>query len=856
MPSKKEVPTGVQGARGALPVDGALPALREALANFGAAVLEAPPGAGKTTRVPLALLDLVPPGERVVVLEPRRLAAVSAARWMARSLGEEEGETVGYAIRFDRRVSQATRVEVVTEGILTRRLQADPALEGVGLVCFDEFHERSIHTDLALALCLDARRTIREDLKVLVMSATMECAPVSALLGGAPAVSSRGKAFPVEVRYLGDDRGTPLPVRSARAIELALADTEGDVLAFLPGAGEIRACHRLLQGSREVRERGAALHPLYASLPFEEQERAILPGRERKVVLATNVAETSLTIEGISVVVDSGLARAARHHPATGLDRLVTVPASRASAEQRAGRAGRLGPGACYRLYSRHTFESMTAFAPPEILTADLSGLVLELALWGARDPRSLPWIDPPPEAAYAAARTLLRQLGALDGEGRVTGPGKAMARFPVHPRLARLLLKGLELEIPDLAGDVAALLSERDVLRRDLPPPPTADSDVAERLEALEDFRRGGMHRGGERARLRAADRTSRRLKRQAGGGGGNKAGSRPGPERNLGRLLLAAFPDRLARRREKGGDRFILATGRGARLSRRSAVRGHDLLVAVEVDAGAAGEGTIHLASAVDEETVRFELGERIEHARTVEWDRESGKVVAVDRERIGAVILRDTPFPPSEDEALPVLCRAVRSEPSLLGLDDEVRQVQGRVRLLASLDPSAGWPDLSDGSLLETVEEWLAPSLSGVKTARRIGALKIAPLLLATLTSRQRRQLEEMAPTRIPVPSGRMAVLDYRSGDVPVLAVKLQELFGLADTPTVAGGRARVLLHLLSPAGRPLQVTSDLKGFWDGAYRDVRKEMAGRYPKHPWPDDPWSSEPTGRAKPRRRR
>ena len=483
------------------PVDEALPRLRAALAGGGVAVLTAPPGAGKTTRVPPALLAALPANGRIVMLEPRRLAAVSAARWMARALGEEVGRTVGYAIRFERRVSAATRIEVVTEGILTRRLQADPGLEGVSLVIFDEFHERSLNADLALALCLDARRNLREDLALLVMSATLDAGPVAALLGGATVVDAPGKTFAVDVRYLDGDRDSRpsrVPVLVARAVERALAETEGDVLAFLPGAGEIRACADLLRGSDAAAAGTIALHPLYADLPFEEQERALLPGARRKVVLATSIAETSLTIEGVRTVVDSGLARRVEHHAASGMGRLVTVREARSQADQRAGRAGRTSPGVCYRLFSRQDYEALTAFAPPEVLVADLASLALELAIWGAREPAALPWLDPPPAARLAAARALLVELGALDAAFAPTAAGRAMARLPLHPRLARLVLRAASVGAAALGCNLAALLSGRDVLARgDRRPEPVAgECDLADRIAALEHFRATGQSR------------------------------------------------------------------------------------------------------------------------------------------------------------------------------------------------------------------------------------------------------------------------------------------------------------------------------------------------------------------------
>jgi len=841
------------------PVDAALPRLRAALAAGGLAVLTAPPGAGKTTRVPPALLASLPARGRIVMLEPRRLAAVAAARWMARALGEDVGRTVGYAIRFERRVSAATRIEVVTEGILTRRLQTDPGLEGVALVIFDEFHERSLNADLALALCLDARRNLRDDLALLVMSATMDTGSVAALLGGAPVVAAPGKTFAVELRYLGgagDSRQARIAVPVAQAVERALAETGGDVLAFLPGAGEIRACAELLRGSAAVSGGGIGLHPLYADLPFEDQERALLPGARRRVVLATSIAETSLTIEGVRTVVDSGLARRVEHHAASGMGRLVTVREARSQADQRAGRAGRTAPGVCYRLFSRHEYDALTAFAPPEVLVADLASLALELAIWGAREPASLPWLDPPPAARLAAARDLLTALGALDDAGEPTADGRAMARLPLHPRLARLALRGASTGVASLGCNLAALLSGRDVFARGKrrAEPVAGACDLADRIEALDHFRAtGGVAAGADAAGLRSAARMAHQLEGLLPAAG-RPAASPPAGD-PLGRLLLDAFPDRLARVRDAAGERYLLANGRGARLSPASCVRGNEFIVAVEVDAGTAGEGVVHVASTVAASAVREELAGQIAIERSVAWDDRECRVVGVVRERLGAVVLAERPFAPADEEALPVLVQAVRDEKSaLLPFGDDVRQLQGRVRLLARLFPDDGWPDLADERLYGTPEVWLAPRLAGVRGARDLPRVDLLPAVRELVPPTLRRRLDVLAPTHLAVPSGRRVALDYVPPEGPVLAVKLQELFGLGASPAVAGGKAPVLLHLLSPAGRPVQVTRDLRGFWDGSYRQVRAELRGRYPRHPWPEDPWNAPPTRTTKPRK--
>lgn len=832
-----------------LPIDAVLPELLRTVAGSPNTVLQAPPGAGKTTRVPLALLELPQlAGGRIVMLEPRRLAAVNAAHRMADTLGEQAGETVGYAMRFERRVSRATRIEVVTEGILTRRLQRDPCLEGVSLVIFDEFHERNLTADLALAFCLEAQRVVRPDLKILVMSATLQCAPVAALLGDAPLVISEGRSYPVKNRWLEESGRQPLPVRMAGAVRQALAETDGDILAFLPGAGEIRACHDLLRETLAGTE--TAIHPLYGDLPFADQQRAILPGQRRKVVLATNIAETSLTIEGVRVVVDSGLSRTLRHDSASGMNRLLTVREARSSAEQRAGRAGRLGPGTCYRLFGRHTFNAMTAFPLPEILAADLSSLVLELAAWGARNPADLAWLDPPPEAAVAAARELLCGLGALDRDGRITATGKRMAELPVHPRIARLLLRGEELAVAGPAATIGALLAERDIFHYG--PGETAsrcDCDILERCEALTETGRRDprLQPGAVRAVRRTADQLARLV----------AAGATPSPQSShasddVARLLLAAYPDRVARQREDGSDRYLLANGRGARLSRTSGLGSRPWLLAVQVAAGERQDGLIHQACALDPELVRAECGERITLERRVAWDNTQERIAAWEEETLGALTLSRRQATATDDETMPLLLRLIEDAGlAMLDWSREARRLRGRVRLLCQAFPEEDWPDLGDERLLATLGDWLAPWLHGVRSRRDLAGLDLAAALRALLGRDQARLLEERTPTHVTVPSGSRIEIDYVSGEEPFLAVKLQEMFGCGDTPTIAGGRVKLLLHLLSPARRPVQVTRDLKGFWENGYQEVKRELRGRYPKHPWPDDPWHAAPTARTK-----
>jgi ATP-dependent helicase HrpB len=834
------------------PIDDILPELKAAIRKNPAVVLQAPPGSGKTTRVPLALLDVVPPQQgRILMLEPRRIAAVSAARWMAKTLGEEVGQTLGYSIRFDSRVSKSTRIEVMTEGILTRRILANPDLAGVAMVIFDEFHERSLQADLALALCLDIRRGLREDLKILVMSATLDGGPVSALLDGAAVISSHGRAYPVEERYCGDNADKSTTARMTDVVQGALQETSGDILVFLPGAGEIRAVsNALAETLKDKAMVDISLHPLYGDLPFDQQERAILPASHRKIVLATNIAETSLTIHGVRVVIDSGLTRRLQYDPATGMNRLVTVTVSQAAARQRAGRAGRQSPGICYRLYSQHTFQTLIPFAPPEIALSDLSALVLDLAAWGVKDPATLSWLDPPPSAALRAARDLLQGLGALDAAGSITPAGVAMARLPLHPRLGRLLLKAAELRCPSLGADLAALLSERDIIRHSGSfLHPTGGADLSDRLGLLRQWRqKKNLTGGADPLALRAVDATSQQLRRLMGKtteASGEKTDSM------IPRLLLCAFPDRIAKRREDNGGRYVLRQGRGVRLSAKINQSGSPYIVAPVVDKGEKAEGTVHMAEPLTEEMIRKELAGEIESRRLVVWDKMEGRIIATLEECVGAITLSARQVNPPGEEVALVLCEAIRLKAIKITFSREALQFQARVRLMQQTFPEENWPDLSEETLLAAPEEWLLFRLKGIRSAQQLAALNILAALTERLTWDQRRLLNERAPVTISVPSGHNIPIDYVAGEIPVLAVKLQEMFGLADTPAIAGGRIKLLLHLLSPARRPVSITRDLKQFWNTGYPQVKKELKGRYPKHPWPEDPWNALPTRKTK-----
>jgi len=835
-----------------LPIDEILPQLAASLQTHNSVVLQAPPGAGKTTRVPLALLDA--PwlgGKGVVMLEPRRLAATNAARWMASTLGEEVGGAVGYTIRFDRKVSRRTRVEVVTEGVLTRRLQADPLLEGVGAVIFDEFHERSIHADLALALCRDVQQGLREELRIIVMSATLDAAPVASLLGGAPVVTSEGRSFPVDVRYLPEDPRDDLPATVSRAVRAALATTEGDILAFLPGAGEIRRCRQMLEEGGSL-PAAPLIAPLYGDLPFAEQERAIVPGQRRKVVLATNIAETSLTIEGVRVVIDSGFCRRLRFDLASGLDRLVTERISSVSATQRAGRAGRLGPGTCFRLWSEHTQRTLIPADPPEILTSDLAPVALDLAAWGVTDSSSLSWLTPLPHASFEEARRLLGELEALDRHGLITDTGRRMAELPVHPRLAHMLIKGAGRELGPLACDVAAILSERDIVKTSgVFAAERSGSDMLVRVEALEGWRSGGRSAGVDAAACRTVDRSAQHLRRLLNLGKGEVI--TVADTDAVGLLLAWAYPDRIALRRGDEGRRYLLAGGRGALLADRSSVHDEQLLVAHVVERGERGDDLIRQASVLAPELFRREFADGIVRQRTISWNDREERVTSQEEERFGALVLASRPATATAEEVRSALMEGIARGPGLSGLrwSTAARRFRGRVRLMARLFPDEGWPDLSDETLLATLGDWLGPHLDGVRRLADVAVVDLLPPLQALLPWNLLRRLDEGAPTHLVVPSGSRIPLDYGDDGTPTLAVKLQEMFGLADTPTVAWGRVPVVVHLLSPAGRPLQVTADLRGFWNGAYQEVKKEMRGRYPRHPWPDDPWSAVPTRRTK-----
>jgi len=815
-----------------LPIDECIPALLLALREGPNAVVTAPPGAGKTTKVPLALKDEAwTEGRRIVMLEPRRLAARSAARRMAQLLGESVGETVGYRTKGDSRVGPRTRVEVVTEGVLTRWLQSDPSLERVAAVLFDEFHERSVHADLGLALCLHAQSLFRDDLRIVVMSATLAADAVAELLGGAPTIRSEGRSYPVTTEYAPRRNDSQLERAVAAAVMAALdRHPEGDVLAFLPGGKEIRRTAAELE--RAGASRAARIAPLFGALSPEAQDAAVAPARpgERKVVLATSIAETSLTVEGVRIVVDGGFSRVPRYSPRTGLTRLETVPVSVASADQRRGRAGRLGPGVCYRLWSEEEHRRLPAFHEPELLATDLSPLALELAIWGVSDPSELRWIDPPPEGAYQQAVELLRRLGAVDDRGVATEHGRSMAGLGMHPRLAHMTLRAIPLGLGALACEVAALLEERDALGPDMP------TDVRVRVEAM----RRGDDPGAARLREAAAQRM-----RDAG-----VRRSDDDPDA-CGIVLALAYPDRIGQRRSNG--KYLLTGGRGAVFSKEEPVAREPFVVAAELD-GAGIDSLIRAAAPIGLDDVERLFGDRIATVEDVYWDADAGAVRARKRLTLEALVLREAPLAKPDPERVreTLLQGIAESGLQLLPWTKSSDQLRKRLAFLR-MHAGAEWPDVTDEALLATLPEWLGPSLYGIRTKEELARVDLHAALTEALPWEKRRTLDEWAPTHIVVPSGSRLAIDYADPASPTLRARLQEVFGWDETPRIAGGRVPLTMELLSPASRPVQITKDLRNFWKETYFDVRKDLKGRYPKHYWPDDPTKAEATRGTKPR---
>jgi len=824
-----------------LPIDLALPELTSALRAANAAVLVAPPGAGKTTRVPLVLAaEPWAQGKKLLVLEPRRLAARAAAARMAATLREAVGASVGYRVRFGSKVSASTRIEVVTEGVFTRLVLDDPSLAGIAAVLFDEFHERSLDGDLGLALAHDVQQGLRADLKLLVMSATLDGARVGKLLGDAPLIESAGRAFPVETRYLGRDARAPIEPQVAGAVGRALRADAGSLLVFLPGAAEIRRSEALLR--ERVGDPAIDIVPLHGALDADVQDRAIAPappGR-RKVVLATSIAETSLTIEGVRVVIDCGLARVPRYEPDVGLTRLETVRVSRASADQRRGRAGRTEPGVCYRLWDEPQTAALEPANRPEILAADLSGLVLDLAHWGVADPAQLAFLDPPPPAALAQAKALLGELNAIDRAGRITEEGRRLRELPLPPRLARMVVDAAAAADAVRAAEIAVVLTERALGGNDV--------DLGHRLDALRRDRskRANDARAMARRWAEIAKGNSSLVARQC------REQARAGEDLSVGALLALAYPDRVAKNRGAGGA-FLLANGRGANVDAAAALARAPFLAVAEI-AGTAAQGRIVLAAPLTLAEIEAQFADRIESRDDIAFDAASASLRARRLRRLGAIALAEQPLTVTPDDAS---ARLLAQGAARLGIErlpwtKPLRQWRDRVMFLRRAEGDE-WPDLSDAALAATAADWLAPALAGKTALGELASDDFAQALQGLLPWTLRRRLDAEAPTHFTAPSGSAVPIDYEAQEGPKLAIRVQELFGLDRHPSIAAGRVALVVELLSPAHRPVQVTRDLPGFWRGSYAAVKAEMKGRYPRHPWPDNPLSAVPTRRAKPR---
>ncbi|TWA96145.1 ATP-dependent helicase HrpB [Bradyrhizobium stylosanthis] len=814
-----------------LPIDAVLDDLSRTLEAHNAAVLVAPPGAGKTTRVPLALLDAPwAKGKKIIVLEPRRIAARASADRMAKSLGERAGETVGYRVRFGSKISRATRIEVVTEGIFTRQILDDPEMSGVAAILFDEFHERSLDADMGLALARDAQTGLREDLRILVMSATLDGARVAKLLGDAPVVESEGRAFPVETRYLGRKADAPIERQMADAIASALRADSGSVLAFLPGAAEIRRTQNFL--SERVQDASIEIVPLFGALDAAVQDRAISPASKgmRKVVLATSIAETSLTIEGVRIVVDSGLARVPRYEPDIGLTRLETVRAARAAVDQRRGRAGRTEPGVCYRLWDEPQTASLAPYTQPEILSADLSSLVLDLAQWGVADPGALSFLDPPPAPAWKEAKSLLSELNALDGDGRITAEGKSLRALALPPRLARMIVDSHRAGEGEAAAEIAAIITERGL-----------GGDSVDLEHRRDQFRRDRSPRAASARDL------ARRWASQVAAS--EKAGQQD--DLSTGLMLAYAFPDRVARNRGNGS--FVLANGRGAAVEQTSSLARAPYIAIGEMT-GTAASGRILLAAQITEGEIERHFAEHIESADEITFDRGAMALRARRKRVLHAITLSEATLAvsPSEDTARIFADGLIAAGLDRLPWSKAAKQWRDRVMFLRKAEGDS-WPDLTNDGLIARRDDWLVPALYDKIALKDISPGDLSDALMALLPWEMRARLDREAPTHFEAPTGSVLAIDYEAEQGPTIAVRLQELFGLNTHPSIAAGKVPLVLELLSPAQRPVQVTRDLPGFWRGSYAAVRSDLRGRYPRHPWPDDPASALPTRRAKPR---
>jgi ATP-dependent helicase HrpB len=816
-----------------LPIDAVIDELRARLLTSPHVVLIAPPGAGKSTRVPLALLDepwLA--GKRILMLEPRRLAARGSARYMSTIRNEQVGQTVGYRVRLDSKVSKQTRIEVITEGILTRMLQDDPSLEGVGLVIFDEYHERSIHADLGLALCLHAQSIFRDDLKILVMSATMDAQAVAALMNDAPIVQSEGFHYPVETHYWSKPVQSSIEQAVCHTIIQALKEHIGDIIVFLPGISEIRrVAHSLSTISLGEGVRVMALH---SSLTQEEQDMAIAPSLAgvRKVVLSSSIAETSLTVEGVHIVIDSGLMRVPRFSPRSGLTRLETIPVSQASADQRRGRAGRTGSGICYRMWTEQEGRQLAPFHAPEIMEADLIPLALELAAWGIREPNELRWLDQPPQAAYRQAIDILTQLGAITDQGHISDYGMRMNELGVHPRLAHMVLKARQLGIESLACEIIVMLTARDQVKQSSIP----NIEITNRLERIRsDHSLSSVIRKEQQYWKQLLNITIQ---------------SATSDLSDCGLLLAFAYPDRIAQRRPSGG--FLMRNGRGAMIPSTQLLSNEPFIVAIELD-DQGTESRIYGAASIDITRIEQHMSDQLEEITTVSWDRSVQAVRARKQTKLGVLLLKDHAHSELRPEACmqPLLEGIAIEGLQILPWSKLIRQYQQRVSFIHQHD--SNWPDLCDEALLLSMNIWLAPYIHGMKSRADLQRLSLMTILESMLTWNERQQLEQLFPTHIVVPSGSRIPINYSDGEAPSIAVRLQEIFGLKETPHIATGNIPITLHLLSPAGRPVQITRDLKSFWQTAYYDIKKDLKGRYPKHYWPDDPLEAMPTNRTKPR---
>jgi ATP-dependent helicase HrpB len=819
-----------------LPVADIIDEVKNHLANNNTLIVNAPPGAGKSTLLPLTLLDenwLA--GKKIIMLEPRRLAAKTIATRMAELWGDKVGETIGYRIRFENRVSAQTKIEVVTEGILTRMLHTDNALENVGLVIFDEFHERSLFADVAMALCREAQQILRPDLRMMVMSATLNMPQLTALLN-CPVAVSEGKQYPVEVKYVGEGDAFLLPETTAQVIVKAVKENEGDVLVFLPGEGEIRKCAELLKGKLL----DFAIHPLYGQLPQREQFAAIMPNKngKRKVVLATSIAETSLTIEGVKIVIDSGFARVSKFDPKSGLSRLETVQITKDSADQRAGRAGRLSAGVCYRMWTKANQERMIEHRTPEIMEADLAALVLDMAKWGISNLNQLTWLSPPPKAAVMQAVDVLTNLNALDMNKRITEHGKEIHQLPCHPRIAHMLLKAKQDNAIALATDIAAILEERDPLPKD------SGIDINLRIEALRRSRQNNSA-GNRFGRIEKVAESYRKMLNQ-------EAENGPVDDHETGLLLAYTYPERIAFARPGNNAQFQLANGKIAAIGHRDNLANEPWLAVAHIDTRD-GLGKIFMASPLNPKDLLPLVKER----EVITWDTRKGGLIATKDLRIGSIVLQSKPLAaPSEEHLVAAICTAIKNEgEALLNFDEAFTQLQNRILSVCKWNQYKDWPDVSTDELLLNNMDWLGFYLPKVKRPDDLKKINLSEALLQYLTWDQQQTLNTLAPAKINVPSGSNIGIEYlANGETPILSVRLQEVFGMADTPTINNSKIPLVLHLLSPGFKPVQVTSDLRSFWNNTYFEVKKELKRRYPKHAWPDDPWTEKAVAKGGPRR--